>query len=160
MSKRQETRECPFCKEAIKADAIKCKHCGSRVAPEEPTHGGTCPYCKEEIRPDAIKCKHCGSYVGPVQGVFGRPVSGDCGDCGDQGVATLAMQEQPGGTGLPERPSGCAFTWYLACMSAPPPGYGSNWLSTFNRDPFQCWMVARAMCGEVPDPGRPPPIFF
>jgi hypothetical protein len=62
---RPETRECPFCKEEIKADAIKCKHCDSMVALERPTHGGICPYCKEEIKPDAIKCKHCQSILGP-----------------------------------------------------------------------------------------------
>lgn len=69
-----ETRECPFCKEEIKAAAIKCKHCGSRVSAEGPTHGGTCPYCKEDIKPDAIKCKHCGSMLGDA----GKPTD-DCG---------------------------------------------------------------------------------
>jgi hypothetical protein len=56
-----ETRECPFCKEEIRADAIKCKHCGSRIEPERLAHGGTCPFCKEEIHVEAVKCKHCGS---------------------------------------------------------------------------------------------------
>ena len=27
----QETKLCPFCKEEIKRDAIKCKHCGSML---------------------------------------------------------------------------------------------------------------------------------
>jgi hypothetical protein len=58
------TKECDFCKEEIRADAIRCKHCGSVVGSPGPTHGGTCPYCKEEINADAIKCKHCGSWVG------------------------------------------------------------------------------------------------
>jgi len=52
---------CPFCKEEIKVDAFKCKHCGSSVVPEKPTHSGICHYCLEEINKDAIKCKHCGS---------------------------------------------------------------------------------------------------
>lgn len=56
-----DTRSCPYCKEEIKADAVKCKHCGSRITPERPSHGGTCPYCKEEIHPEAIRCKHCRS---------------------------------------------------------------------------------------------------
>jgi len=59
-----ELRECPFCKEQIKSEAIKCKYCHSRIAPQRPSHGGTCPFCKEEIKVDAIKCKHCGSMVG------------------------------------------------------------------------------------------------
>ena len=55
---------CPFCKEEIAEDAVKCKHCGSRLRPDPPAHGGVCPMCKEEINKDAIKCKHCQSIVG------------------------------------------------------------------------------------------------
>ncbi|XLS28086.1 double zinc ribbon domain-containing protein [Flavobacteriaceae bacterium M23B6Z8] len=61
MESKKTIRECPQCKEDIKADAIKCKHCGSAVAPERLPHGGICTYCKEEIKKDAIKCKHCKS---------------------------------------------------------------------------------------------------
>jgi hypothetical protein len=61
MAVESETRDCPYCKEEIKSDAVKCKHCGSWVTPERPSHKGTCPYCKEQIHPEAIKCKHCGS---------------------------------------------------------------------------------------------------
>lgn len=28
-----DLRECPFCSEAIRATAVKCKHCGSEVVP-------------------------------------------------------------------------------------------------------------------------------
>jgi hypothetical protein len=61
MDTESKTRDCPYCKEEIKAEATKCKHCGSSVAPETLSHGGTCPYCKEQIHLEAIKCKHCGS---------------------------------------------------------------------------------------------------
>jgi RNA polymerase subunit RPABC4/transcription elongation factor Spt4 len=54
-------RACPYCKEMIHADAIKCRHCGSAVVPERPPHGGTCPYCKEQINPEAVRCKYCRS---------------------------------------------------------------------------------------------------
>lgn len=97
------TRECPFCKEEIKADAIKCKHCGSAVAPERPSHGGTCPYCKEAINPDAVKCKHCGSMVG-------GPGQAGCAGCG-QGVNVL-----PRGPGVAD--SGMA----PGALSHPMPG--------------------------------------
>jgi hypothetical protein len=63
MDKPSETRQCPYCKEQINADAVKCKYCGSSIAPERPAHGGICPYCKEQIHPEAIKCKHCKSTL-------------------------------------------------------------------------------------------------
>jgi hypothetical protein len=78
MASEPGMRQCPFCKEEIKADAVKCKHCRSRVVPEIPAHGGVCPFCKEEINPDGIKCKHCGSNVGPGQ-------SACCDHCAGKG---------------------------------------------------------------------------
>ncbi|MGH9946214.1 MAG: hypothetical protein ACRD6X_03350 [Pyrinomonadaceae bacterium] len=63
MENEKTTRECPYCKEEIKAEAIRCKHCRSNVSPEKPAHEGICPFCKEEIKPEAIKCKHCGSKL-------------------------------------------------------------------------------------------------
>lgn len=68
------TRHCPYCKEEIRAGAIKCKHCGSAVIPEKAPHDGVCPYCKEEIHPQAMKCKHCKSML---------TAEADCG-CGGQ----------------------------------------------------------------------------
>lgn len=71
MENEGETRECPYCKELIKADAVKCKYCGSTLAPEQPPHGGVCPYCKEQINPEAVKCKHCKSWlIGPQSGDY------------------------------------------------------------------------------------------
>ena len=60
------TRQCPFCKEEIKADAVRCKHCQATFPPEKPTHGGVCPFCKEDINPEAIKCMHCKSNLAPA----------------------------------------------------------------------------------------------
>jgi hypothetical protein len=58
-----ETRECPFCKEEVHAEATKCKHCRSTLTPARPSHHGICPFCKEEIKLEALKCKHCGSML-------------------------------------------------------------------------------------------------
>jgi hypothetical protein len=77
----ERVRQCPFCKEEIKSEAIKCKHCGSRVTPEAPAHGGICPYCKEEINPEAIKCKHCKSTLNSDK-------NADCGCTDGQGRAS------------------------------------------------------------------------
>jgi hypothetical protein len=66
------TRECPMCREVIRADALRCKHCLSAVRPDSGGHGGVCPLCKEEIHPEAIRCKHCkadlGSYTSGCDG--------------------------------------------------------------------------------------------
>jgi hypothetical protein len=56
-----KTRQCPFCKEQINAEATKCKHCGSRTGSPKPGHNGICPFCKESIDPSAVICKHCRS---------------------------------------------------------------------------------------------------
>ena len=53
------TRECPFCKEEVKLDAIRCKHCQAAIPAATPGHLGVCPFCKENIKPEAIRCMHC-----------------------------------------------------------------------------------------------------
>ena len=59
-----KTERCPFCFQEIRANATKCKHCGSAIARVAvPEHGGTCPSCREEIHPEALKCQHCRSWL-------------------------------------------------------------------------------------------------
>lgn len=62
MTNESKIRECPYCREEIRVGAIKCKHCGSSITPEKPSHEGTCPHCKEQIHPEATRCKHCKSH--------------------------------------------------------------------------------------------------
>jgi hypothetical protein len=67
-----ESHSCPFCKEEVKQDATRCKHCQA-IIPPAPTHQGVCPYCKESINPAAIRCMHCKSNLTPggMVGPFG-----------------------------------------------------------------------------------------
>ena len=59
------TRPCPFCKEVIMAEALRCKHCLATILPAGPVHHGICPYCKENINTEAIRCKHCLTNLAP-----------------------------------------------------------------------------------------------
>jgi hypothetical protein len=88
-------RECPYCKEEIKKDAIKCKHCHSMVALAHPEHNGTCPFCKENVKPDAIKCRHCGSQI--TGGINDEKRSCDC--CQPPSIIASALRDNQGSTG-------------------------------------------------------------
>lgn len=59
MPDQDSPRACPFCKEEIKPDAVRCKHCQGSIVAREPQHHGVCPLCKEDIHPEATRCKHC-----------------------------------------------------------------------------------------------------
>lgn len=59
-------RVCPYCKEEIKAEALRCKHCHATIRSSGPIHQGICPYCKESINPEAIRCKHCLANLAPA----------------------------------------------------------------------------------------------
>jgi hypothetical protein len=58
--------QCPFCKEEVKVDAIRCKHCQAMIPAEKPSHQGVCPFCKEKINPEATRCMHCKADFAPT----------------------------------------------------------------------------------------------
>lgn len=68
------TRQCPFCKEDVRADALRCKHCQANIPSTTPGHDGVCPYCKEDIKPDATRCRWCHANFGGG----GQPCCPDC----------------------------------------------------------------------------------
>lgn len=59
-------KNCPFCNESIKVDALRCKHCGHDLPVKK------CPWCAEIIDESAVKCQHCKSYLEKII----------CGGCG------------------------------------------------------------------------------
>ena len=60
-------KECPFCKNEIKKDALKCMYCKKTLPEEKPEmkHPKTkeCPFCRNEIKYEAIKCQYCGEML-------------------------------------------------------------------------------------------------
>lgn len=75
MPRESATRECPLCKEDVKAAAVRCRHCQAALVPTRPDHEGVCPFCKEEINVEAIRCKHCQADVAGAKAiiVYDRP---------------------------------------------------------------------------------------
>ena len=56
-----KTRNCPFCAEEIKLEAIKCKHCSEFLNTEEIVKIWMCEDCNEEIEDNFDACWNCSS---------------------------------------------------------------------------------------------------
>jgi hypothetical protein len=103
---------CPYCKEEIKPDAIKCKHCHSELPATTPSHEGECPYCKEEIKADAIKCKHCKSNLTSLGGTDCECQNRSCDE-----ISTILRQHRIGNTSISSGDLKCALE-YLDCLDS------------------------------------------
>jgi hypothetical protein len=107
---------CPFCKEVILAGAVKCKHCGSRLATDTPSHGGQCPYCREQIHPEATVCKHCKSSL------LTQPIAtanlGGASTSGCQGCTSSGSDPSWAAAVGPYRSGGRTCVRYYSCIGA------------------------------------------
>jgi hypothetical protein len=81
-------RTCPLCREEIRSDAVRCKHCGGWVGVQNPGHGGVCPFCREEIHPEAVRCKHCRTDLLVSRRMHVGAERGAAGGCGCGGRRT------------------------------------------------------------------------
>jgi len=59
-------KKCPACAEMVKNEAVFCKHCKTRLSPDDPQHAADvlarpCRWCKQDlVNPDVNKCPACG----------------------------------------------------------------------------------------------------
>lgn len=113
MTTEKTIRTCPYCKEEIKAGAVKCKHCGSKLAAIQPAHEGICPYCKETIHSEAIKCKHCKSNLISVGGTDCECQHRSCDE-----ISTILRQFMVGNPTISSGDLKCALK-YLDCIDGP-----------------------------------------
>jgi hypothetical protein len=60
-------RKCPYCAEAVRKEAVKCRHCCTELKPAT-ERWRRCPHCDKKILPEADKCRYCGSDIDPAAG--------------------------------------------------------------------------------------------
>lgn len=142
----EDLRQCPFCKEAIHADAVKCKFCGSQVEPTRLDHGGTCPFCKESINPQALICKHCRSHLGPSKACSCAGHSPGTSSLPNAQSFSARLGGGPGVSSAPQCTSACFGSVLWCACPVYVPGIG--------------WTFSVYPCGScIDDPSINSPIF-
>ncbi len=143
---RQETRECPFCKEMIKQGAIKCRYCESFLPPDRPAHKGTCPFCKEAINSEAIKCPHCRS---DLMSYSGSEIMSPIGSFFRSSPIARAAPGSGSGPSGPPTKRHCFTFWVEVCSDVPVVRWKPNgdWEMAWER---RCRDVPHEICVDLP----------
>ena len=105
----EETKQCPFCGQEIKATAKKCIHCGKWLEKK-------CPACGEWIKIDANKCRFCGEWQGDYEKWKYEKATGIKVDPVQQpSTPTAGEEKKDEPTGSLDDNSGCFL--YVECLA-------------------------------------------